>query len=208
MPDAWLQSILATPPKICGIQLRAFSVAHAFVLRRMANPFAVGGARDFSDLYTALEICSRRFAELPALMASPPAARLLRRAGRVWAHRFETAENSFRIYIGDFLATPQRFEAGGGTPLRSPWEYYLATLLMNELGFAEGDAWDCPYARASCYAAAYAERNGDDSLVPDSESEIFGVMARANAAAESGRAAEAARLYRQVEQLTTARRAS
>ena len=164
MSDAWLKSVLAAPPVICGRRLLPFSLAHSFTLSRLKSPFAVGGAVEFSDLILALEICSRTFAELPELIASPAFARHVARKSQRWFFRFDIALASFNTYHADFSEAPAR-KAGKGAKLKSPLEFYLATLLMNEFGFAEAAAWDCSLARACCYSATWAERQGDDSIL-------------------------------------------
>jgi hypothetical protein len=196
MSDAWLQSVLASAPVICGRRLLPFSLAHSLALRRLKSPLAVGGDADFSDLILALEICSRSFVELPELIASPAFVRTVARKSHRWFYRFDTALSSFNNYRANFTATPPRKQSKG-SKIKAPVEFYLATMLMTEFHFSEAAAWNCAFGRACCYSATWAERQGDDTILTENGVEkmlLIEEHAAAIARGDTAAAAEFARL--------------
>lgn len=172
MRDLFFQSIACQPPRICGRQLLPFSVAHEYFLKALESPYAIGGEISKADVLLAVDVCSRDWASNAArLFGQTSPATAWSKLGRRWM-RFDltTADKSLRTYIADFSACPEHWESDiRGASLRAPWEFHLVRILMQHCGMTECEAWNCPLARARCYADAIGEANGDKTLVSAEE---------------------------------------
>lgn len=100
-----------------------------------------------------------------------------------WAFRLRNlnltiAGESFFQYMMDFAECPDHWEPAGdsehdtGKGSCAPWEYHLHRVMCDIYHYTADEAWDIPLARARCYFDAWAESNGDKSLVSEREQEL------------------------------------
>jgi hypothetical protein len=179
--DSWFQAQIVCPPIICGVQLLPFSIGHEYILRRLDNPYLVGGPRTRESLLECIQICSRNMAKNRTWFAE-----IGTRWGTIklawWAFRLRKlnltiAGESFCQYMMDYVECPDHWDpasdvSGGGKGSCAPWEYHLHRIMCEVYHYTADEAWDVPLARARCYFDAWAESNGDKSLVSEHEQEL------------------------------------
>ena len=192
--DAWLTSLMVTPPVILGRRLKPFSLAHSFILERAGNPFWIGGERGPEHFFEALEICSRDLEENRARIAGKPDNKFKRWVVKYFRKVAAKDVATFAQYLDDHLACHPRESGGSGRELHSPWQFRLVTDLVAR-GFTEERAWNMPLNLARCYYDARAEMDGDDSLLDVNSVDAYELIARANKLMEDGNIKEADELY-------------
>jgi len=178
--DAWFQSLMVQPPRICGLQIRPFSLIHEYTLRKLKSPYAVGGAPNVGDLLLALQICARDYRGIVRLMAGDfkPGKAIL---WAWWIKRryggFDTAQRSFLKYMANYSELPEHLElvevngqkvpSGVGESVRAPWEFHLVRTLCHSYRMNHEEAWNCPLSLAKCDFDCWSESNGDKTLVSE-----------------------------------------
>lgn len=201
--DVWFQAALLTPPRICGLQLLPFSVAHHYILTTAASPYMVGGAAPtVPDLLYALQVCSRTW-EANALFLTGRqgvwkairwAARqqALSRRGRI---NFTTASASLSTYIADYTALPVLKEPAKESEVEilAPEEWHLVAGLTR-LHFGLSAAWNCAYSTAVCLIDTEIEARGVDLLKSEYDQRLGQYEQAAQAAFAAGDRAELARI--------------
>ena len=166
------ESFLNAQHRIYGLRMRPLSLAHAFALEAIGNPFYHGELGTPQDLRVAAWICSK------------PPFTPLKFDGLVdlfW--RWRTARQDFqqqvarwKAYVDDYCTPPQMWnkqpKAGEerAEPSRIPHQITTVVRLMR-LGMSEDRAWATPVGTASWYeAAAYESESGSRlDIVTDSE---------------------------------------
>lgn len=171
MRDLFFQAIVCQPPVICGRRLLPFSVSHEYILKALESPYIIGGPVTKADVLLAIDVCAHTWQDNAArLFGGAPPVGLWRRWGRRWLRgKLSTADKSLRRYIEDYTACPEHWSGADGSEIRAPWEFHLVRILMDHCGFSEAAAWDCPLARARCYADTWSESQGDKTLVNAAE---------------------------------------
>lgn len=191
--DAWLTSLMVTPPVILGRRLKPFSLAHSFILERAANPFWIGGERGPEHFFEALEICSHDLEENRARIASKSDNKFKRWVAKHFRKVSARDVEMFVQYMDDHLACHSR-ESSGGREMHSPWQFRLVADLVAR-GFSEERAWNMPLNLARCYYDARAEMEGDDTLLSEDSADAYELIAKANKLMEAGNVKEADELY-------------
>lgn len=191
--DAWLTSLMVTPPVILGRRLRPFSLTHSFLLERAGNPFWVGGPRDAEHFFEAVDICAHDLESNRERIAGKVGWKFSRWVAKSFRKLNAREVETFARYMDDHLTCCPR-ESSSGREMVSPWQFRLVVDLVRN-GFSESAAWNMPLNLARCYYDARAEMDGDDTLVRDETADAYELIARANKLMEEGNTKEADELY-------------
>lgn len=157
-----------------GVQLRAFTLAHAYALMVMDSPWLTCAvAPSLDDLAVAVWVCSRDCYPLESVvveMGERGAVRWMKRLGKRWDYRRAQADfDAFAQYITDYSETPDRFVKDSARRLnRVPWPLAVATALIRG-GFDARSAWTMPLNQAFAHKLAADFLDGDDSLLSEEE---------------------------------------
>lgn len=205
--SAWFQALFVSPPIICGLQLRPYSIGHEMLLAEMGSPFAYHSAQATDeDLLTALQICSRTFRECQDFTAGRFNVWRMARWARRW-HRIDltTAHASFRTYLADYQRVPVREDGdtGGATIKASPY-WHFVRILTSVYGYSFDAAWDCPKAVATCCADVWSESQGGKGLVSDVEERIADLVNRGKDYATAGNQPAAEECWRRAQTIASA----
>jgi hypothetical protein len=205
----WFQALMVTPPTICGVQLRPFSIGHEMILSELASPYAVGGPVTDADLLLALQLCSRTVAECREFMAG-------HRSGLAWwswkwtRRGLATAHKSFRTYLDDYGNLPALVQTADGSTRHldaSPY-WHMARLLCEHYGADLATVWDTAKPIAICAIDAWAESQGTATVASEGEGAILELAQRAQELFEEGKSDEAQELIARAEVMAGAMRAN
>lgn len=204
MNDVWFQALFASPPVICGVRLRPYSLGHEMLLHRLGNPFVTGGERTAQALMTAVLVCSRTTAENRERTLRPTVRDVARLWwwGRRWRRRMDlpTAVDSFGQYIADHSEVPEHkvAEKQDSAPhlAAAPVPWHIVRCLCSEYGMLPEQAWDCPKALAVCYWDVWRESQGDETLASEDELKVSEMVQRGRESMAHGRTAEADAWFR------------
>lgn len=179
MSMVWIQALFAAAPRIAGVRLRPYSLAHNFTLRSLDNSLLADGVPDKAeDLATALVVCSRSFAQIQAdLFGGAQTVGQLASAIK-WKRRYSlaTACASFRQYRDNFCACPDHWNEQGakaGRNIAAPWEWHVVRVLCSQYGRTWDQAWDTPCGQGRCCFDVWAESKGDSTLVSEHEEQAI-----------------------------------
>lgn len=166
--DVWTQSLLVSPPVLCGRRLLPFSLGHAVILRSISSPYAyvnVGSA--LSDVLTAIQICSRTTGQNRAALygGKMPVISWVAWSMRWRGVKFDVVDASFRTYLADFTRQADRHPPKKrGRDLAAPVEFHLHRVLCEHYGYDPVAAWDVSLIVAHACADVVAESNGDELI--------------------------------------------
>ena len=168
--EVWFQELFVKPPRICGQQLKPYSVHHSFLLRNLGNPLIVGGEVTDNDLLSAILICSLSHEASQDLIYNPKSIRwgwwLF-----YWSLKDLTiARESFIQYVSEYLTVPEHWkkETGSdGDEIAAPFEMHLVLALCSKYNCSLSEAWNFPLALARCYYDVWAENEGDTTIVSE-----------------------------------------
>ena len=175
MRDPWFQAFMVTPPRICGVQLLPYSVAHDYLLSHLGNPYVLT-LPDATEahLFELVAVCGRTWQEnRAAFMGGGQAAFFggLPRWVRRWSRRmdFRIADASVRTYLADYrLVAEHHFSKTPADPndegIAAPHHWHLVRCLCQHWGRTFDQAWDTAINEAKCCFDCWAESNGDDTL--------------------------------------------
>lgn len=174
--EVWLQSLFLNPPRICGRNLKPFSLYHEFLLKNLKSPLICGGEYSSEDLLSAILICSLDFKECKQrLFYKPSSFRwglwILR-----WKYRnLNTAKESFEQYLSEYSLVPEHWENVNeeSKGYSAPWEMHLVHVLCKEYNCTLAEAWDMPLNLGRCLYDTWAESKGDESLISDHQYELI-----------------------------------
>jgi len=160
------------------------------------------------DLLTAVQICSRTFAEGCDFLAGDMNARRLMCWARRWSkYGLATAHASFRTYLDDYQRVPLREDSEDANPsLKASPYWHLVRVLCSTYGFKFREAWDCPKSVAICAADVWSEAQGGKGLVSDAEERVIDTVNRGRAAMDQGNAEAARELFAQAQRMADAAR--
>ena len=150
--------------QIAGKQLVPFSLLHSVQLETIESPLWATGATEEAtqaDLWIAALVCSS--SEPVIEFPKPDEDFDFGQACLVW-----------RAYIDQCCAWPMLHSRPAnvlGSDLSAPWELFVVTYLMRELGISEERAWTMPYGLAMWYYASAREQESGDSLILTEEKE-------------------------------------
>lgn len=191
--DAWLTSLMVSPPVILGRRLKPFSLAHSFLLERAGNPFWTAGERSAEHFFEALEICAHDLDGNRARLAGGVGRKFKRWVASKFRKVGERDVLAFVQYMDDHTACHPR-ESVSGRDMKTPWQFRLVADLVSR-GFSEDRAWNMPLGLARCYYDARAEMDGDETLLSESSADAYELIAKANKLMEAGQIKEADELY-------------
>ena len=171
------QAIIATPPKIGGVQLRAFSAFHALALQELDSPyFTAEREPTIGETTAALLVCSSRRADGLRKVASYSRARWW----LCWLfHSHERLGQELAEHISESVRTPQTWKKEGeiaGKTTGAAWPYYVVSVIaQNFNGIPYSDLWDMPLAELVCHKVILAECNNDVEIA---ENELANIERR------------------------------
>jgi len=163
------QSLFATPPRIGGVQLRAFSAFHALALMELDSPYICDGGEEPTegDTATALLICSMTKADgLQGVWRRVSSLRSRLRWSLYWlTHDHAKAGNALAEHITASVRYPAMWHDandGDGKSTGAPWPYYMVSVIAQNLHGIDYEAlWDMPLTELNCHKAIITECNGD-----------------------------------------------
>jgi hypothetical protein len=173
MRDAFFQALYyASPPRVFGMRLKPFSLSHSYILSGLENGWIQSGEGSRPELLHAVWVCSRSHKENATAIINPPLIRMATAAILSKCYDYETGRGIFKQYVSDYIELPEHWRGeSDGKSFRAPWQYHFAMNAANHCGISIGEAWDMPVSLARCYYDVYAEKQGDDSLVSQTEIE-------------------------------------
>lgn len=164
MDARFLCAVHAKGAKVCGAELRPFSLSHRIALSALDSPFLAGDKPIApSDLLLALRVCSHTDAHRRTV-GRPSFAEKLRYWRWVFNHElFVRACGDFVRYMEVQACGPKLLgddrEPAGRNDL--PWELcVLATLVRN--GYTESEAWNMSESTAVWFYVAFLRADGAD----------------------------------------------
>jgi hypothetical protein len=161
--SVYFQSVLMTPPRIMGVQLRPFSAYHALVLLQFDSPFMLaGGKPDVGDLIFALNVLSYGYEDG---LEDIKAYRLKWFIRMLFTKQatIDKAIADIDAHIDGYAEYPEIWASKDDKSSAVPWPFRVtATILRRYRGFSEAQAWDMGLCKASCYRACYVEDCGGD----------------------------------------------
>ena len=183
MQGAFIQSLTYCAPAILGRQLLPFSPWHGIVLEGAGSPYIIGGKPDFDDVVTAVWVCSHSFTHGWEGTLDLVAAKKWGKANRKHRAQFPAAAAAFNEHILASFVGPEYWPAEGGSSVKAPYWWHMATFGMSTLHLPYADAWDCSIARLMCHFACKSETEGGKGLM--STDDINGIeVLRADVAKE------------------------
>ena len=167
MQGAFIQAHTYKSPTILGRQLLPFSPWHGVILEAAASPYILGGIPKLDDMILGVWVCSHSHADGWNAAANAPSA-------QEWGNsltdpNFPAALTAFDEYISASFMGPEYWSSGGGSEIRAPYMWHLATFGMSYLHMSEVAAWDCSVAKLMCYHACKAEVEGNKDLVSNED---------------------------------------
>jgi len=190
-------SCLADPPRICGVQLIAFTYGHALILERIKSPFVCAQAADpmRGDLAMALLICSRPAAEAWRLLRSWRGRWWIRRLGkRFHVGNFDRSLESclrFSAWLCASYKLPELWEGSGkARALKSPYIQCLKVWAVTEMHMSPEKVMDTPIHELMWDSICWREMRGKADPISDDERELLAIL-RAAAQAKAQESAEA-----------------
>ena len=165
------QALFATPPRIGGVQLRAFSAFHALALMELDSPYMRDGQEPTEgETAAAVIVCSLTRADgLEALRKriNSPLSRL--RWGAYWlTHDHAETGNELAQHIAASIRYPEVWHDTGDGEAGSTgasWPYYVVSVIAQHLhGVAYDALWDMPLVELNCHKAIITECNGDAQI--------------------------------------------
>jgi len=165
MQGAFIQALTYRPPAILGRQLLPFSPWHGIVLEGAGSPYIIGGTPDFGDFITAAWVCSHSFTHGWAGTLDLVAAKKWGKANRKQRAKFSAAVAALNEHILASFVGPEYWSAEGGSSVKAPYWWHMATFGMTTLHLSYADAWDCSIARLMCHFACKSETEGGKDLM-------------------------------------------
>jgi hypothetical protein len=172
--DVFLSADVTAGPEIMGLQLRPLSVWHVWALSAMDSPYIIGGDLTVEAICRALMICTQTRAGFAELINTDAHILLLGDIAGIYLaatpEERADAQQAFAEYIDACTVFPEFWEDGKTDAvkdrLRCPVEWHIvAALVRMGIVRTEDQAWDYPIARARCWGAVEAERNGNNKYV-------------------------------------------
>jgi len=156
-------------PRIIGLQMRPYCLAHHIALCAFNSSFVVGIPR-FDDLIVGVFICSQTWEEWEAWRNSWKLPVFLKLWGK-FSGKFDVKRSAavFMRYIEDGSSRPEVAVPSGGTTLAAPWECRLKLFLIRELRLTVSEAMNYPLALAWYEYCAAAETKGEITLITEAD---------------------------------------
>jgi hypothetical protein len=180
MQDRLAQYFLPAEATVLGVRLQPFTLWHWRTLSALESPLLDGKLDElepadptYEDLALAVRVCAlkantRHEKLMEALRPGYWMRRKFRRARKL---DFDTELGGMALYLNAHCKGPKPMVADGESPapVSSHQVMYLATGLMNQLGFSEAEAWATSPGMARWYLVAAAEAAGHKvAIVSDS----------------------------------------
>lgn len=171
-----LRAAVPRPPRCLGLQLNPYSLGHDLILSALGNCFAVGGQRNFNDLFIGVFVCSQPWTE----WARWENSRWLSLALIIWrrfirAKDIPAAFKTFESYLElgrdcpDINVPIAQTSRSFGTP----WQQRLKIFLISKLGLSEAEAMSRPLALSNWDWACYGEMDGTLDLFSERDEALF-----------------------------------
>ena len=172
------QSILATPPRIGGVQLRVFSAFHALALLELDSPYVTGEDRDpsYGETVAALMVCASQRADGFRKAASWSRVKWW----LYWlTHDHATVANALADHIGASAQCPKVWVESKEVAAKTTgaaWPFYVVSIAAQHLhGIDYGQIWDMPLGELMCHKAIISECNGGPQIA---ENELANIERR------------------------------
>lgn len=158
MDTALAEAFIHRTHTVCGFELRALTLRHAFVLEALENPFAPGSEDQpvsLEELYQAARICSTgNESELLAVLSAPP---LLPADFAPWVEQEYVEYLSFKAFAKDHASLPRLLRSASPASWQNHPYLILASRLMRHGSMGYEAAWWMPLGAAYWHALALAE---------------------------------------------------
>ena len=186
MDRAFVNALLATPPRVLGRQLLPLTLRHAGLLDVLQCPFLTGKPAGLSDLAVGVYVCSlpgaKALEQVRLGKVNPSELRAwVKRQGGALNHRAEAA--AFREYVETYFTGPELFSSSKRSSGESPagvWGMVQALMHLQHMTMEE--AWETPVCAALCLLAHASEMVGGGEIVRDDEQDVEATLDRMNAA--------------------------
>lgn len=152
-----------------GLNLRPLTVGHLFLLLELENAYPDHPEEaEYSDLMTAVLVCSRDYRRARRMLSSRFGPSFM----RLWGHltrRLDWREEAraFGEYLREQLRTPERDSLRRGEELTAPLAWRLQAMLMAEFHMTPAEALDCPVAWSTTLWATEGDRRGVSKLASE-----------------------------------------
>lgn len=151
---SFFRPLLPDKFRILGLELKPLSLGHVHLLEAIESPFLFGGQQDLEDLVAGVFICSRGWKSNLWHLKH-------RRLHALYEWVWQKAVGNFdvwdkKILFSEYLAEAYerpiyRINVGENDPQPAdsgaPLSATIRVALMADLGFAESELWDRPWAK-------------------------------------------------------------
>jgi len=158
---AYVQAAIPEPYRVLGKRLKPFCLGHQLLLERFGCSFASGGPHGFADLILGVFICSQTYEQALESLNSRWVLLRVKLWGLFW-RRFDYIEKIklFDLYVSEAKQQPQFWIEREGRESNIPFNQFLKSKLMQELGMGESEALNTPYQSAIWNFCTWLESEG------------------------------------------------
>ncbi|MFH1602418.1 MAG: hypothetical protein ABIH03_00740, partial [Pseudomonadota bacterium] len=145
----------------------SMTVWHTFALDALGNPYTVGGTCDRDAATALLLLCSLDYRRGRRLIHDDRwrARRMLRMGRHVRGVAWDYLHAACSEYVEACTRAASRWRKGDEKPCTVPYQLHLVAYLTGGDPRRWRAAWDTPYAMARAVYDAYAEGQGDRSIL-------------------------------------------
>lgn len=212
MIDCWVKAMMATPPQICGRRLLPFSIGHYLLLRETQSDILSRKDVKKGDLLAALYICSKSYQDCHRILILQNPT-IIEKIEWLWMRlvygrkSLRIAFESFHVYLEDFLDFPRHDgKKNSGKPIKSDICFYMIAYLMSKFSMTFDQAINEPLNRVRCLMSAFAEMEGDESLLDSEETMAMKYMDKGVELDKQGKKEEAEFMYQKAAKIYEQRR--
>jgi hypothetical protein len=146
--------------------LKPLSVWHTFALDNTESVFWHGGAVTLIEIAQLVWTCSMTRKQFLAVFRKPKKmqSQITKLAKQLSMFPLEKIATECNAYVSDSLRMPERWQRKGSKSCAVPVQLHLVAFAENQ-GIPFDHAWDMPYARLRCRYDAWAEMQGDDTIL-------------------------------------------
>ncbi len=187
MDDRFYAAFLPPRVRVCGVELKRFTLWHQFLLSAMQSPFVSGCNIAASDLITAIMLCRQRKRRTKISYSA---------MGHIWQWRMRRSPRLLRTETRKFVQWLKEnsvepycwMESKSGTrpPPNGPGCLKLVSALVWRAKISPDDAWDMPVSEALWLDAGIVQsESGSLHILPEAmaHGESFDVSALTDAEA-------------------------
>jgi hypothetical protein len=170
MRAAFDNALFCERPTILGRRLMPLSIGHVSILQAIESPLTSGGVIHEHDIAAAIAICSKRFVDLCDVFCPKMFDDDILEYAKLSEEERAKASFDFFRYFREQTNAPKHWQSkGSGGTSNCPWLWHLVRIMCQHYNMTPDAAWEIPFSRAICHYEAWAESQGDDSLVTDKQ---------------------------------------